>query len=157
MRQPHPRTESRHDLLGFIRAQQAGVDEYAQQTVTDGPGHERRRDCRVDSPRERADRRPITNGLLNFSDRLLDECRRSPVPGSSANSVQEVAQDFRPTRGVRDLRVELHTESHGSIAHRGDGNRGCASDRAEPSGRSAHRVAVTHPGALARPKTLEYP
>ena len=46
--------ERLHHLFSLVLAQQAVVDEHARELVADRLVHEQRRDCRVDSPGQRA-------------------------------------------------------------------------------------------------------
>ena len=71
--------ERRLDLLALARPHQAGVDEDARELVADRLVDERRRDGRVDAPRERAEHAAVADLGADRLDLRLDD--RGVRPG----------------------------------------------------------------------------
>ena len=83
--------EDADDLFRLALAQQAGVDEHADQLVADGAMQQRRRHRRVDTTAQ-AEQHLLTADLRpNGRDRVVDEGGWRPVGLAAADVEQEVA------------------------------------------------------------------
>jgi len=148
-------SERRDDLLGLACAQEAMVDEDAGEPIADRLRHERRGDRGVDATGEREDRAPFADGAPELGHRLLDERGWRPIAFAAAHAVEEVAEDLGAAWRVHDLGVELHGKAPLAIAHRRQRQPVGGRDAVESGRQPFDRVAVAHPGALARAEALE--
>src|SRR6266516_1463447 len=99
------------DLYALAAAQQPVVDEDASQAIPDGAVYQGRRDRRVHTSRQAADRPSVRpDERPNAADLLVDEVPRRPIGRAAANVEQKVVQDLAAARGVRDLGVKQHAE-----------------------------------------------
>ena len=98
------------DLLAFVLAHEARVDEHARELMTDGLVHERGRDCGVDAARQPADDALAADLRANRVDGRLDDGAHRPRRHAAAGVVEEVLQHLLAVRRVHDLGMELHTE-----------------------------------------------
>ena len=135
------------DLFALAAAQQPVVDEDASQAIPDGAVYQGRRDRRVhtsgqaaDRPSVRADERP------NAADLLVDEVPGRPIRRAAANVEQKVVQDLAAARGVRDLGVKQHAEDRlRRVLHPSDRRIGARRGHAELGRRRLQAVTVARP------------
>ena len=143
-------------LFGFAESQQAGVDEYARELVTDRLVHERGRDGRVDTARQPADHSRVSHLLADLVHRLLDDRGVRPRRPATAHLEQEPLEHVLAVLGVGDLGVELHAVDRVvTVFQRGDGRGGARRGGDEAGRRGGDRVAVAHPHVLLRGKIGE--
>ena len=127
------------DLATLVGAQQAVVDEDADELVADRLVHDRGRDGRVDAAGEAADHARRADLLADAGDLLGDDVAAVPVGGDAGGAVQEVLEHGLAERRVLDLGVPLHAvELAGVARERGDGRRR-RSTRARRSPRAPSR------------------
>ena len=143
--------ESPNDLLRFIFAHEAVIDEYASQLVADRPMHQYRRHRRIDAARQTAQDFFIPNLLPNFRDRNIDKRTHIPVALTAANAKQEVFQQSRSFPRVHHFRVELHAvQTLAVIRHRRRRRIGRIGDHVKSGRRPNNRIAMTHPDRCRR-------
>ncbi len=137
------------DLLPLARAQQAVIDEDADQLVADRLVHESRGDRRVDAARETADDATRADLGADAIDLLGDDVAAVPVGRDAGRLVQEVLQHRLPVRRVLDLGVPLNPVQLAGVAREGgDRRRVARGEHLEPVWRAHDRVAVPHPRGL---------
>ncbi len=102
--------EGRDDALPLIAAEQAVIDEDADELVADGLVEQRGDDGGVHAAAEAADDGGVADLPADVLDRLGDEIAHFPVAGAAADVVEEVLQDLRAFGRVADFRMELDAE-----------------------------------------------
>ena len=123
------------------------VDEDAHQAIADGAVYERRHHAAVHAAGKAADD-PIgrSNLLANGRDGRLDNVVNSPIAPASADVIEEIADDLRALRRMRDLRVELDAEDRPRPVPNGsNGAVGRLRQALKAIGHTRHHVAVAHP------------
>jgi hypothetical protein len=138
--------ERGHDLLGFVQAQQAMVDEHARQLIADRAMQQRRRDRRIHAARQAQNHVLVTDLLANLRDGLVDIVAHFPVGTRAANLQHEALEHRAALHGVRDFRVPLQAvEMTLLVGHRGDRARFRRCHQREARRHFQHLVAVAHP------------
>ena len=136
------------DRGALAAAEQAGVDEDADDPRAQCPGQQRRADRRIDAAGQSADDpvgRADPAGDLGHG--ALEERAHRPGPRVAADPVEEVAQDQGAIGRVGDLGVELEAVDRPlAVPDRGDraGRRSRPAARKSPPG-VLDLVAVAHP------------
>ncbi len=139
-------------LRRLVAAQQAVVDEDADELVADRLVHEQRGDRGVDAARERAEDARAADLGPDALDLLLDHGRGRPGRRSVGDRVEEVLQEVGAVRRVDDLGVELHAvELLLGVLERGDRRRLRAGGHAcaRRAARSPSRGGSSSPSARA--------
>ena len=136
----------RHDLVAFLPAQQAGIDEHAGQLLADRAMQQRGHDRGIDAAREPEQDAVVADLGTHARDLVLDDVGRGPQRPAAADLGHETPQQRPALLRVRDLRMELHAvPAPFVVRHRRDRNaRGTrGDDEARRRGRDV--VAVAHP------------
>ena len=139
--------EHLHDLVALVGAQQAVVDEHADQLVADRRVQQRRDDRRIDAARQAEQHLVAAHLLAHARDRVGDDVAGVPARLAAADLAHEALEHPRALQRVRDFGVELHARRSGAS------RRPCAASGAfgdEPIAHEARRqlldaVAVAHP------------
>jgi hypothetical protein len=141
--------EGLHEGLVLAFAEQAVVDEDADELVADGLVDDERRDQRVDAAREAADDLGRSDHLPDLLDLAVDERGDRPVGLEAALAEEEVRQDLQALLRVDDLGVELDAEEPPGpvLDHRGV-SVGGAPGQAEARRDALEPVAMAHPDLL---------
>ena len=115
----------RHDLVALTQAQQAMIDEHADQLCTDSPVQQRGDHGGVDAAGEPQQHLALADLGAHARDGILDDVADAPQRIAAADLAHEALQQLRPLRGVRHFRVKLHAvEAAPLIAHGGEGDGG---------------------------------
>ncbi|MDT4821147.1 hypothetical protein FQZ97_543100 [compost metagenome] len=142
----HVLGEGLHNLLAFIQAQQAVVDEHAGELVADGLVDQRGGNRRIDAARQAQDHLFVADLFADARDGFGHVVGHVPVAFAAADFVHEAGQHGLALDGVRDFGVELHgVELAVFVGHAGDraGRRG--RHDLEARGQLGDLVAVAHP------------
>ncbi len=114
--------EQTANLLGFVLAQQAVVDENTDQPIFDRAMNQRRRHRRIDAAAERAEHAASADLVADLFDRSFDEMLHRPVRPAAADTKNKIVEDLTPARRMRDFGMKLHAEeAPGRIGEGGDG------------------------------------
>src|SRR5690554_1391437 len=142
----HVLGEHGHDLVPFVQTQQAVVDEYAGQLITDGLVQQRGNHRGVHTAGQAQQYLGIADLGANPGNGVLDDMRRRPECLTGADFQQEARQDAQALLGVGHFRMELHAvETTVLVGHGGNGTARRAGDHLEALGERDHLVAVAHP------------
>src|SRR5918996_5096969 len=142
--------EQLDDLLHLARAQEAGIDQDADQLVAPRLVQQQRRDRRIDAAREAADHPAGADLLAHAGNRLLAKRRHRPVGGAAGHAVGEAREQFVATGRVHDLGMELHAvDAPAVVGDRGERRALRDRDDAKALRQLHHLVAVAHPDLLA--------
>ncbi len=135
-----------HDLVAFVVAQQAVIDEYAGQLVADGLVQQRRNHRRIDAAREAQQDLAVPDLLTHTCDRVCDDVAGRPVTRAAADVVHEALHDRLALQRMRDLRMKLHAvEAPAAVLHGCQGRIPAAGRHLETRRQCFHAVAVAHP------------
>ena len=148
--------EAALDVLGLALAEQAVVDEDADELVADGLVHERGNGAAINAAGQAADDFAGPDLRADEPHLLLDEALHVPQAPRPADLLDEAPDDLGAPGGVDDLGVELdgieaalgvvHGRAGAVVGGGGDG---------EAGGRGLHGVAVAHPADKLRVQALE--
>ncbi|MCY1215412.1 hypothetical protein D9M72_272550 [compost metagenome] len=142
----HVLGEGLHDLLAFVQAQEAVVDEDAGELVADGLVDQRGGNRRVHAAGQAEDDFVVADLFADARDGFGDVVGHVPVAFAAADLVHEAGQHGLALDGVRDFGVELDgVEVAVFVGHAGDraGRRG--GHELEARGQFGDLVAVAHP------------
>ncbi|MNK45244.1 hypothetical protein D3C87_639980 [compost metagenome] len=138
--------EGLHDLLAFVQAQEAVVDEDAGELVADGLVDQRGGNRRVHAAGQAQDDFVGADLLADAGDGFGDVVGHVPVARAFADFVHEAGQHGLALNGVRDFGVELDgVEAAVFVGHAGDGTRRRGRHQLEARGQLGDLVAVAHP------------
>ncbi|KFB72840.1 MAG: hypothetical protein AW09_001948 [Candidatus Accumulibacter phosphatis] len=135
-----------HHLLGFVKAQQAVIDEDAGQLVADCAVNQCRSDRGIDTARKTENHLFGAHLRTNLVDCLGDVIGHVPVISTTADVAHEAADDFLALEGMRDFRMKLHcVESAFFVGHCRDRRRFVAADDLEARRQFGDLVTMAHP------------
>ncbi|MNS62223.1 hypothetical protein D3C72_952770 [compost metagenome] len=138
--------EGLHDLLAFVQAQQAVVDEHAGELVADGFVDQGSSYRGVHATGQAQDDFVGADLLADAGDGFGDVVGHVPVALAFADLVHEAGQHGLALDGVRDFGVELNgVEAAVFVGHAGDGARRRGRHQLEARGQLGDLVAVAHP------------
>ena len=138
--------EGLHDLLAFVEAEQAVVDEDAGELVADGLVQQCRDHRRIDAAGQAEDDFIAADLGADPGDGLIDVVRHVPVAAAAADVMHEAGDHFLALECVRDFRVELDgVKAAFLVGHRRDRARFAAADDLETGRQFADLVAMAHP------------
>ena len=100
--------ERRHDLVAFVEAQQAVIDEHADELLADRPVQQRGDHGGIDAAGQAEQHLARADLRAHARDRILDDVADAPQRLAAADLAHEALQDARALRRVRDLGMELH-------------------------------------------------
>ncbi len=151
----HTRTEvlreHAHDLIAFVQAQQAGVDEHARELIADRRVQQRRHHGRIHAAREPEQHAVLADRRANLVDVLGHDVLCGPRGRAAADLEHEAADDVEAVLRVRDLGMELQpVDLPLHVRHGGERRVAGRADRDEARRQSLHAVAVAHPDLEAR-------
>ncbi|OPF33664.1 cytosine deaminase [Pseudomonas aeruginosa P47] len=142
----HVLGEHGHHLVAFVQTQQAVVDEHAGQLVADGLVQQRGDHRGVHATGEAEQDLGGTDLGAHGSDGVVDDVRRGPQRGATADVEDEARENAQALLGVGDFRVELHAVvGAGIVGHGGDRAARGAGQDVEAGRHLGDLVAVAHP------------
>ncbi|OPZ13490.1 MAG: hypothetical protein BWZ07_00479 [Alphaproteobacteria bacterium ADurb.BinA280] len=147
----HVLGEHRHDLIAFLPAQQAGIDEDAGQLRADGLVQQCGNHRGIHAAGQSQDDLLLTDLRAYASDLVVDNVAGGPQ-GSAATDVHHKAtQQCAALTCVGDFGVELHAIPAALIIREGgDGNTVGDGGHGEAAGNHGNVVTVTHPDIQMR-------
>src|SRR5213082_1703209 len=154
--------EDAHHRLGFAEAQQAVVDEYADQLLADRAVQERGDYGGVDAAREPEQHRAVTDLRAEACDGVLDDVADAPEGIGAADLAHEALEELGSLGGVRDLGMKLQgVEAAALVPHGREGNGAGRRGHAESRWQRIDPVAVAHrseehTSELQSPDTISY-
>ena len=155
--------ESPHDIVTFIKAQQAGIYEQAGQLISNSTVKQGCRDRGVHTARKPQEHVIRSHFLTDVLNGRIDNSIRCPFPPATADLMHKTLDNLPTLSGMRHLRVELQSiEAAILICHTCKWRVGCLGDNAKARRQGLDPVAMTHPDIqepvpLGRPMILDIP
>ncbi|CAM2159526.1 Cytosine deaminase [Paraburkholderia tropica] len=138
--------EHRHDLFGFVQAQQAVIDEHAGQLVADRTMQQRRRHRRIHAARQTENDVFLADLLADRFDGFVDVVTHFPVGLRVTDAQHEAFEHRAALHRMRDFRVPLQAvEVTRLVGHRRDRARFRRRHQLEARRHFDDLVAVAHP------------
>ena len=135
--------EDLHDLIAFMMAQQAVVDEHAGQLVADRLVQHRGDHRGIDTAGQAEEHAAVADLGADLVDRVVNDVVRRPGIAAAADFVDEARVDARALRGVGDFRMELQTVVAALfVGDAGDRHVAGAGNQLEAGRNFDHAVAV---------------
>ncbi len=135
-------------LITFTGSQDAIIDEDAGELITDRPVRQRRRNRGIHAAAQRTDDSLLADLFTDLPNRGLDIGLHGPGRFAAANSVDEVAENFRSFRRVRHFWMELQAidPALGIVPlHRRNGRVVRMRDRSKSRRHPFDAIAMRHP------------
>ena len=152
--------EDLHDLVAFVQAQQAVIDEHAGQLVADGLVQQRRDHRGIDAAGQAEQHLALAHLRAHARDGIFDDVADAPQRRAAADLAHEALQQLAALQRVRDFGMELHgVEAARFVDHRGERRVGALRHGGETRRQRLDAVAVAHPhvehGAALRVRAIE--
>jgi hypothetical protein len=126
------------------------VDKNARQAAADRLMDQERRDRRIDPARKTAQNPALANLRVDRRNRLGPEGAHGPIGAQSRDLVDEIRQQPRAVRRVRDFEMKLHAIEAARFVGDCRQRRVLRGGNAGKSRRQVrHRVAMAHPNRIA--------
>ena len=135
-----------HDLVAFLPAQQAGVDEHTGQPLADGLVQQRRHHRGIDAAGQTEQHLVIADLGAHARDLVVDDVGRGPQRAAAADVLHEARQQGLAGLGVGHFRMELHAVIATALIGHGHDRHGVGrGGHGEAVRHTGHAVAVAHP------------
>ena len=143
--------EHGHDLVAFLPAQQAGIDENAGQLLADRTMQQGGDDRGIDAAGEAQDDLVVADLLAHSGDLVVDDVGRRPQRAAAADLGDEAAQQGLALARMGDFGMELHAVPVlVLVGHRGDRNAIGARGDDESRRGGGDMIAMAHPDVQTR-------
>ena len=152
--------EDLHDLVAFVEAHEAVIDEHADQLIADGLVQQRGDHRGVDAAGEPQQHLALAHLRAHARDGVFDDVADAPQRRAAADLAHEALEQLLALQRVRDFGMELHgVEPARFVDHGGERRVGARGHRCEARRQRLHAIAVAHPhvehGAALRVLAIE--
>ncbi len=138
--------EDLHDLVAFVEAHEAVIDEHAGQLVANGLVQQRGDHRGIDAAGQAEQHLALAHLRTHARDGVVDDVADAPQRLASANLAHEALEQLLALQRVRDFGVELHgVEAARFVDHGRQRRVGAGGDRRESRRQRLDAIAVTHP------------
>ena len=152
--------EDLHDLVAFVEAHEAVIDEHAGQLVADGLVQQRGDHRGIDATGETQQHLALAHLRAHARDGIFDDVADAPQRLAAADLAHEALEQLLALQRVRDFGMELHgVEAARFVDHGRERRVGALRHGGEAGRQRFHAVAMAHPhvedGAALRVLAIE--